>query len=248
MIIYISLLFNVKMKNKRGKLIVIEGSDSSGKATQTSKLIERLHYEGHSAEHMSFPQYETPTGRIIGQCYLGKSREEWRGDSGWFPDAVNLDPKIASLYYAADRRAALPRINAIVNSGRNLVMDRYVPSNMAHQGGKAAPKERINIINFLDKLEYDLLELPRPDNVILLYMPFEVAIELRKNRNEIADGHESNIEHLKRAEETYLELFLKYNWIRIDCAPDRTAKSLRSIDDIGNEVYERATEILKQKS
>ncbi len=236
------------MESKRGKLIVIEGSDSSGKATQTDKLIDRLQKEGYLVEKMSFPRYGTPTGRIIGQCYLGKSREEWKGESSWFPNAVNVDPKIASLYYAADRRAALPKINKILNDGKNLVMDRYVLSNMAHQGSKVAPKERINIINFLDKLEYDLLELPRPDNVIFLYMPFEVAIELRRKRNEIADAHESSIDHLKRTEETYLELFLKYNWMKIDCAPDRTMKSLKTIEEIGNEVYENVLETIKRKS
>ena len=120
---------------KKGKLIVIEGTDGSGKKTQTQLLIKRLNLEGIPAEHMSFPRYGTPSGRIIGQCYLGKNGLG-EGDVAWFEEADKLDPLVASLYYAADRRAAVPEMERILSSGTNLVLDRYYQSNMAHQGGK----------------------------------------------------------------------------------------------------------------
>lgn len=230
--------------DKKGKLIVIEGTDCSGKETQSKILVERLNKEGIACKKMSFPQYESPTGRIVGQCYLGKERGEWEGDRGWFGDANAVNFRVASLYYAADRLFALPKINSILNSGENLVLDRYTPSNMAHQGGKVDLNERKKVFSFIDKLEYNLLELPRPDAVIFLYMPFQVGLQLREKRGEKADLHECNISHLKRAEETYLELSNLYKWIRIDCSPDGTINSLRSIDNIGEEVYKRISEVL----
>ena len=100
---------------KKGKLIVIEGTDGSGKKTQTQLLIKRLNLEGIPAEHMSFPRYGTPSGRIIGQCYLGKNGLG-EGDVAWFEEADKLDPLVASLYYAADRRLATPEIELILES------------------------------------------------------------------------------------------------------------------------------------
>ena len=134
----------LKEENKMpGKLIVIEGTDSSGKETQAKKLIERLTMEGIPCETMVFPRYQTPTGRIVGQCYLGK-KNLGKGDTAWFGDADSLNPEIASLYYAADRMAAKEEILEIINSGTHLVLDRYVESNMAHQGGKEENSEKEN--------------------------------------------------------------------------------------------------------
>lgn len=228
-----------KAKMKRGKLILIEGTDSSGKETQTKILYERLQKEKIPVETMSFPRYDTATGRIIGQCYLGKTQaskdsELWLGDAGWFEDADKVPPEVASLYYAADRVAALPEINKIIKSGRNLILNRYVESNMAHQGGKKEGQERKKIINFINKLEYGLLQLPRPDATIFLYMPHEIALELQKARGNTTDQHEMNKAHLLRAEQTYLELAQENNWIKIDCGEDGKP---RRIEDIAEEVY-----------
>jgi len=233
----------------RGKIIVLDGADCSGKETQTKILFERLRNERILCEMMSFPQYGTPTGDIVGECYLGKNL---RHDGGsWFGDADSVDPKIASLLYAADRRAALPKINKILNSGANLLLNRYYQSNMGHQGCKISSKyEREQMFFWIQKLELEMLEIPREDTTIFLYMPINVAIELRKARDlekkEILDSHESNIEHLKRAEETYLYLEKFFEWKRIDCAPDGTIKSLRATGDISNEVYEHVMEVISQ--
>ncbi len=105
----------------------------------------------------------------------------------------------------------------------NIVLDRYVESNMAHQGAKSkTEKERNEIINFLEILEYKLLKLPRPDLTIFLHMPTEVATILKKNRTELPDQHESDIEHLKKSEETYLYLTKRYGFKKIECNIKRT--------------------------
>ncbi|MCL5018439.1 MAG: hypothetical protein M1416_01580 [Candidatus Pacearchaeota archaeon] len=218
---------------ERGKLFVIEGTDFSGKNTQTKLLGERLKANNISYKTMDFPRYDTPTGRIIGQCYLGKEKDYWTGDSGWFGEADSLDPKVASLYYAADRRAAIPEINEILDSGTHLILDRYYQSNMAHQGGKIRDsKERLELFKWLERLELELLELPKEDITIFLHMPTEVAVKLR--RDEKKDLHEKNYGHRKRAETTYLQLADLYGWKKIECAPNN---KIRTPEDIAEEVY-----------
>ena len=204
---------------KKGKIILLEGTDGSGKNTQARMLVEMLNQNRIPSVMRNFPRYETPTGRIIAECYLGKT-----GNS-WFSNPVELNPKIASLYYAADRLAA-----------KNLILDRYVESNMAHQGGKLKGEERKKFIDFVEKLEYGLLELPRPDRTIFLYVPTEVAIKLRKQRNEIPDAHERNFEHLKNAEEAYLELSEKFSWKKIECVQKG---EIRNRESIAEEIYQR---------
>lgn len=231
-------------ERKRGKIIVFEGTDGSGKDTQSKRLVERLQNEGFPCEVMSFPRYHSPTGRVIGQAYLGKP-DLGEGDVGWFGDPSKLPPKIASLYYAADRMAAVPEIREITHSGKHLIFDRWVESNMAHQGGKLPLQARKGFIKFIEKLEYKTLKLPRPNQIIFLYMPSQVATQLREKRGEPADGHESSIEHLIRAEETYLYLAEQYGWVKIDCAPKKTCDSLKSEDDIAEEVYGHVIKIIK---
>lgn len=224
----------LSLKMDKGKLIVIEGTDGSGKQTQTRLLVDRLRCEDVPIETLSFPRYDTPTGRIVGGCYLGK-REI--GQS-YFPDPTNLDPKVASLFYAADRRFAIPEIIGPIEEGVNLLLDRYVPSNMGHQGAKIRDSlEREKLFDFLENLEYGLLELPRPDLTVFLYMPFEVSRELAKRRGEPLDAHEASEFHLRSAEESYLQLSNRFSWMRVDCAPDGTLKSLKTPEDIHRDVY-----------
>lgn len=228
---------------ERRKIFLIEGTDYSGKETQTTLLFERLTAERIPCETMSFPRYNTPTGRIVGQCYLGKEdlKEKlgWQGDVAWFGENAELvDSLVASYYYAADRRFALPEINKILFGGENLIFNRYVESNMGHQGGKLIGLERAKTIEKIEKLEYDISELPRPDLTIFLFMPYQVAAELKKVRRGIPDIHESNQRHLINAEQTYLGLADKYSWSKIDCAPDGTINSLRTAEDIHEEVYQ----------
>lgn len=225
---------------ERGKIILNEGTDGSGKETQTKLLYDRLKDEGIPIKIMSFPRYNTPTGRIVGECYLGK--DLGNGGRSWFGEPAYVNPIIASLYYAADRKAAAPKIERIINSGNNLILDRWVESNMGHQGGKEKDYDkRSELISLIEKLEYGLLELPKPDCINFLYMPTDVAIELRKRRDKKdqtkPDGHESNISHLRNAEDTYLQLSNSYGWNKIDCTKDRTIATLKTPEEIHEEIY-----------
>ena len=184
--------------------------------------------------------YDTPTGRIVGGPYLGKSYI----CEGWFPEgATNVDALAASAYYAVDRRYNIGIINKHLENGDIVILDRYVESNMAHQGGKLkTPEERTKMYQKLDTLEFEIMELPRPDAVIFLYMPFEYAAVLKKNREETPDQHESNKAHLKQAETAYLELTEKYGYKKITCVKDDI---IRTIDDINDEVVKTIKEIIK---
>ncbi len=238
-----------------GKLIVIEGNDCSGKQTQAKMLVERLNSLGIKSEGISFPRYNTPTGNIVGICYLGKPPSEMFNpdfdisnisDLGsWFGDANSVDPKIASLYYAADRAFAASGIRRKLEEGIILICDRYVGSNMGHQCGKLKEKEdRIKMASWLWCLEYSLFNLPVPDETIFLRMPYQVAQELNKNRCGKPDGHESNPEHLKNAERAYLELINRYNWKVVHCTLNNDMGSLKTRAKIHEEVCGYVKDVL----
>lgn len=220
------------------KLIVIEGTDCSGKETQSQLLLERLRQDNIDIEKLSFPMYDTPTGKIVGGSYLGrKSIVPCLFEEG----AISVDPKVAALYYAADRRYNRNKILALLEKS-HILLDRYVESNMAHQGGKIFNKEeRIEMYKWLEELEYHLLELPKAAITILLYMPYEYTIELNKNRTEL-DQHELSEKHLKNAEEAYLELAELHHYKVINCISNG---QIRTIEDIHNEVYEYVKEKIK---
>ncbi len=218
----------------RGKIIVVEGTDCSGKETQTSLLVQRLSKMGRKIERFSFPNYESPTGKIVGGPYLGK---QYICD-GFFPEgAAEVDPKVASLYYAADRKYNMPKIMELLEQGYDVVLDRYVESNMGHQGGKIFDKEeRLKLYQDLEQLEYGFLGLPRPDLIIFLYVPYKKVAELRAGRAEPADQHEANPIHIRNAEHAYLELAELHNYKKVECVDKKN--KLRDIEDIQEEVYD----------
>ena len=227
------------MEDKKGKIIVIEGTDCSGKETQSKRLIERLNDEGYKTELISFPNYNSPTGKIVGGAYLGKPEI---GESFFGEEALRLDPKIACLYYAADRLYNMTKVNDLLDQGYVVILDRYVTSNLAHQGGKIFDeKERLETYKWIDELEYGFLGLPKPDETIFLHVPFEYAKELKKNRKDL-DIHEKSEDHLRNAERSYVELANLYEWNTIECIRDG---ELRSIDDIAEEVYDRLKPTIK---
>lgn len=224
----------------QGKLIVIEGTDCSGKETQTNMLMEKLKQEGIAVSKFSFPAYDTPTGKIIGGPYLGKSYI----CDGWFPEgAINVDPKVASLYFAADRKYNIAQIKEQLNAGVNVILDRYIYSNMAHQGGKIGDsKERNEMYNWLEKLEFELLELPHADIRVFLHMPFEASLALKAGRKEALDEHERSKDHLIKAETAYVEIAKKYDFNTIECTD---GQAVRTIEDINNELYNYLKKQLK---
>lgn len=224
--------------NMRGKLIVIEGTDCSGKETQTNLIIKRLRNNNTMIQNFSYPNYTSPTGKIVGGPYLGKSEIS----KSYFDEgASKVDPKVASLYYAADRKYNIDKITFLLENGMNVILDRYVYSNMAHQGGKITDENKRNeMYNFLEKLEFDLLELPKPDIAIFLHMPLEFSLKLRNLREEL-DDHEKDVMHLENAEKAYLEIAKKYNFKVIECVSNN---NIRTIDDINNELYKMIKEAL----
>lgn len=224
----------------QGRLIIIEGTDCSGKETQTKLLVEKLEKDGIKVARMSFPMYDTPTGRIIGACLLGKPamcEEFLKTEHSFFPEGGgNVDSLAALSYYAADRRYNLPVINKYLSEGYTLIIDRYVTSNMAHRGGMIKDKEeRLKMYNKIDLLEYEIMELPRPDKVILLYMPYEYACILKKNRAEAPDEAESNEEYLRLGEKAYLELADLYHYDLVNCVENG---QIRTIHEINEDVYQ----------
>ncbi len=217
----------------KGKLIVVEGTDCSGKETQTNLLLENLRKDNIKVEKFSFPNYQSPTGRIIAGPYLGKSYV----CDGWFPEgAPQVEPKVAALYYAADRKYNIYKIKFLLDNGVNVILDRYVYSNMAHQGGKIKDEtERFAMYNWLNKLEFELLELPEADIKVFLHLPVEHATKLRMERAEALDENEKDVNHLKDAERAYKEIATKYNFQTIECNIDN---DIRTIEDIQNQLYE----------
>lgn len=216
----------------RGKIILIEGTDCSGKETQTKLLVEKFSSEGIKCERISFPMYDTPTGKIVGGPYLGK---EYISECWFSEGAINVDPKVAALYYAADRKYNIGKVNELLNNGINVILDRYIYSNLAHQGGKIKDKEeRFKMYDWLDKLEFGLLELPHADIKVFLHMPYEVSLILKKNRKEGMDQHEASKEYLIASENAYKEIANMYDFKTIEC---NIGESPRKIEDVNDELY-----------
>ena len=194
----------------------------------------RLEEKGKKVSVFSFPMYDTPTGKIVGESYLGRS-----GGSVFSEGAINVDPHIASLYYAADRKYNLNKITKYLEDDYIVILDRYISSNQAHQGSKIKNKdERFNMYQWIDKLEYWLLELPKPDVTFFLHMPVDKIIELSQNR-EILDDHERDPEYLKSSSDAYKELSELYNWTIIECTDNN---ELKSIDSIHKEILDKVLE------
>lgn len=218
------------------KIITIEGTDCSGKQTQAENLFNYLIDNGYKVKKYSFPTSSSATGKIVSGCYLGKPEI---GESYFKEGAVNVDALVASLYYAADRRYNfLNIINKELEKNDYIILDRYTTSNLAHQGGKILDeKKRNEFYEVIEKLEYGLCELPRPDITILLHMPLFAANLLKTNR-EFLDEHELNENHLKHAEMCYLELKDKYNWKYINCVKNDLEKieSIKTKEEIFEEV------------
>lgn len=213
------------MSKKKGKLIVIDGTDGSGKATQTKLLAERLKREGFSVCTLDFPRYEENFfGRLLYDCLHGK-----RGN---FPV---LDPHITSVLYAADRFESKRKIEEWLSGGSIVILDRYVSANQIHQGGKIAdPKKRSEFLVWLDTMEYELFGIPRPDAVVYLSVPVEYSIRLLGAEKKKSDTVETNRNYLERSAKTAEWLCRKNKWIKISCV---RKNMLRCIEEIHNDVF-----------
>lgn len=201
-----------------GKLIVLEGTDGSGKGVQTKLLVERLQKEGYKTATTSFPQYGKKSSGPIEEYLNGKYGK---------PDEVN--PYVASLFYAVDRFDLSKEMQKQLGEGHIIILDRYVDSNAGHQGGKIKdPEKREKFIKWLYETEYGMFGIPRPDLTVILHMPAEIGQKLVLQKQQrlylgsgkIRDGHEDNLLHLKNAEAAYLWLAGKYteDHVVIECA------------------------------
>ncbi len=212
----------------KGKLIVIEGTDCSGKETQSNLLVDFLNSIGHKTKKFCFPDYNSATGKIIAGPYLGKE--------GFLPPvfdegASNVDPYSATLLFAMDRKYNIKKITDALDNGYNVVLDRYVDSNMAHQGAKLSGTEQEQMFYFIETLEYQLLDLPKPDLPILLYMPIWASKKLKENRPEKPDQHEQDEKYLQKSEETYLKIAKRRNSKIIECTKDSQILSIQEISN-----------------
>jgi len=224
---------------RRGKLIVIDGTDGSGKATQTKLLINRMKFEHGPVETISFPQY--------GKKSAGLAEEYLAGTYG---SAMSVGPYRASVLYAVDRFDASFQITDWLKGGRHVVSDRYVGSNMGHQGSHIADKdERTRFFTWAMEFEHGLLGIPKPDLNIVLHVPAAVAMELAKQRGgwkaKIArDILETDLRHIEAAERTYLELAERFdNFQVIECFENN---QLLPIDTVHERVWSLILPILSQ--
>lgn len=212
-----------------GKLIVIEGTDGSGKSTQFKALTQRLRSEGTEFKTLVFPQYSEPSSALI-RMYLG-------GEFGTNPSDVNA--YAASAFYAVDRYASYKKDWGVYyENGGLIVSDRYTTSNAVHQASKEAPQTQGDFLQWLYEFEYDKLGLPRPDLIIYLDVPTDFTEKLMRHReqetNTHADIHEKDLAYLATCRETGRTAAQYYGWHIIECV---RSGEMRSIDDIHEEIY-----------
>lgn len=221
----------------KGKLIVLEGIDGSGKETQSNLLEKKLKEKGREVMHISFPDYESPSSALV-KMYL-------KGDFGKNPEDVN--PYAASLFYAVDRFASYRmKWKDFYEKGGIVIADRYTTSNMVHQMTKYEDEvKRKDFLSWLEKTEYGELELPRPDLVILLDIPLAVSENLVKERVKKGgsmDIHEQHLDYLRKCHDAYRQLVALYHWKRIPCTEEGR---LRSIEDIGKDVEKAVAAVME---
>jgi len=228
---------------KKGKLIVLDGADGSGKATQAKLLAVRLKKEKYKVKTLDFPQYEKNFfGKLIGECLAGQ-----------YGDFIALDPHIASTLYAADRFESKKTLEKWLKEGNIVVLDRYVSANQIHQGGKIADdKARKKFLEWLDTMEFTVYGIPRPDIVFYLDVPQEISEKLISNGkqglsvNQAVKGKkdlaEMNKKHLLAARESALKIVKKgNNWKRISCAPKG---ELLSREDIAELIWTQIKKVI----
>lgn len=196
-------------------LITIEGTDASGKQTQSKLLLDYYQKKGAKVKLITFPDYDSESSALV-KMYLG-------GEFGENPDDIN--PKAASIFFACDRYASFKtKWKQYYDEGYIIIADRYTSSNVIHQASKIKDyDERMTFIDWLYDLEYGIFAIPKPDITIFLNMPVENSLEfIKKRRNKISGGnikdiHESNLNHLKESNENALSISRKLGWSQIDC-------------------------------
>ena len=220
-----------------GKLIVLEGTDGSGKSTQFQRLTDRLSQEGRQFQKLVFPQYSEPSSALI-RMYLG-------GEFGARPSDVNA--YAASAFYSVDRYASYKKVwGTWYEDGGLVVSDRYTTSNAVHQTSKEPPEKQSDFLKWLYDFEYSKLRLPRPDLVVYLDVPTDFTEKMMRSREAAththADIHEQDLEYLATCRRTGRAAAEYYGWTVIGCVKNG---AMRSIDDIHEEIYRHVAACLE---
>ena len=215
----------------KAPFIVIDGTDGSGKGTQTKKLVERLKTEGRSVELMDFPRYSQPSAYFV-EKFL-------RGEYGKLSE---VSAKRASVFFAADRFDASFQIRKLLEGGTIIISNRYVSANKGHHMGRIKdPRERTDFLAWLNELEYEIFGIPKPDLTILLHVPADIGYQLVASKDErgYLDGKkrdilEEDIQHLRDAEAAYLELpklDQVEHWQVLECVENNQLLSIEEIHE-----------------
>ena len=220
-----------------GKLIVIEGTDGSGKSTQFRLLSQRLEQEGRQFKHIVFPRYAEESSALI-RMYLG-------GQFGDRPSDVNA--YVASTFFAVDRFASYKMDwGQWYENGGLVLSDRYTTSNAVHQASKESGEKQAEYLTWLYDFEYDKLGLPRPDLTIYLDVPTDYTEKMLRSReaatNTKADIHEQDMQYLATCRETGRAAAKHYGWTVIQCVREGV---MRSMDDIHEEIYRHVLNCLE---
>ena len=223
----------------KGKLIVFEGTDGSGKATQTKLLVEALEQRGRAVRKLTFPRYDQDSSMLV-RMYLN-------GAFGTDPNDVN--PYAASTFYAVDRYASYKQDwGNWYETGGLVVTDRYTTSNAVHQAGKVPAGEWQGYVWGQIVVHGGRRGLPRPDLVIYLDLPAELSAALRRQREEStgqhADIHEADAAYLRRCRENALRVVAFDGWRRIDCSRDG---AIRTPEEIHREVWSLVAPLLERE-
>lgn len=215
----------------KGKFIVIEGTDGSGKKTQAKILCEKLNEAGINCIVQSFPNYDSPACTPV-KMYL----------NGEFGDIGCLDAYQANSLYAVDRLCTMMGLKDHIENGGSIVFDRYVESTMLHQAALIEnQEERDRFLDYVNDFEFEKLKLPKPDLVIFLDVPVEVSKKLADSRGEYKSGNkkdilEQDISHLTKAYNSGKYVANKYGWTQISCLNE--SGNLKSIEEISNDIFE----------
>lgn len=225
----------------KGRLIVIEGTDGSGKSTQFARLCQRAEQEGYPFQRLVFPQYAEPSSALI-RMYLD-------GQFGSKPGDVN--PYAASAFYAVDRYASWKKLwQEHYENGGLVLADRYTTSNAVHQASKLPDRDKGEYFRWLSDFEYHRLGLPEPDLVIYLDMPTEKTVEMLRQREEDThtrgDIHEMDTTYLAACRAAAMEAVEVYGWKKISCLDENG--TLRRIDDIHHEIWQAVSPLLKKEN
>ncbi len=211
---------------QKNGIYVFEGIDGSGKTTQFNMFVNWLKSQGKNVKTLKFPRHSTPFFGNLVDDYLNNK----------FGKANDVHPKLASVLYAADRWEAKQQLEDWLDQGYWIVLDRYATSNMGHQLGKlSSDKERLEMLTWLEELEYNVFQIPRADKVFWLDVPVDMALDLIANRDNksyidgASDGHE-NKNHLTNAYSAYeLVVSNQSEWERIQCTDNNKLLSPEEI-------------------